>query len=91
VNECRLEERELVQPDTVVDQEIELLVANLIGPGIRRDGFPDDGDPVSAQAAFEQLGFETQATSQSIEDVGERIDGTKSSHGGIIARTSWKV
>ena len=46
VNECRLEERELVHPDTVVDQEIELLIANVVGPGIRCDGLPDDGDPV---------------------------------------------
>jgi hypothetical protein len=91
VNECRLEERELVQPNTVVDQEIELLVANLVRPGIRCDGFPDDGDPVPTQAAFEQLGFETQATSQPFEDAGDRIDGTKSAHGGIIAKTSWKV
>jgi len=91
VNKCRLEERELVQPDTVVDQKIELLVANLVRPGIRCDGFPDDGDPVPAQAAFEQLGFETQATSQPFEDAGERIDGTESAHGGSIAKTSWKV
>ena len=47
LNQCRLEERELVQPDAVVDQEIEFLVANLVGPGIRRDGFPNDRDPVS--------------------------------------------
>jgi hypothetical protein len=80
-----------VQPDTVVDQEIELLVANLVGPGIRCDGFPDDGDPVPAQAAFEQLGFETKATSQPFEDAGDRIDGTNYSHCGIIAKTSWKV
>jgi hypothetical protein len=91
VKECRLEERELVQPDTVVDQEIELLVANLVRPGIRRDRLSDDGYPVPAQAAFEQLGFETQATSQPCEDDGDRIDGTKSAHGGIIAKTSWKV
>jgi hypothetical protein len=71
-----------------VHQEIEFLVANLVGPGIRRDGFPDDGDPVPAQAAFEQLGFETKATSQSFEDARERIDGTESAHGGIIAKTA---
>ena len=88
VNECRLEERELVQPDTVVDQEIEFLVANLVRPGIRCDGFPDDGDPVPAQTAFEQLGFETKATSQPFEDAGDRIDATKSVHGGIIAKTA---
>jgi hypothetical protein len=88
VNECRLKKRELVQPDTVVDQKIELLVANLVGPGIRCDGFPDDGDPVPAQAAFEQLGFETQATSQPFEDAGERINGTKSAHGGSISKTN---
>jgi hypothetical protein len=86
LKECRLQERELVQPDTVVHQEIEFLVANLVGPGIRRDGFPDNRDPVPAQAVFEQLGFETQATSQSFEDAGERIDGTGSAHGGIIAK-----
>jgi hypothetical protein len=91
VNECRLEDRELVEPDTVLDQEIEFLVANLVGPGIRRHRFPDDGYPVPAQAAFEQLGFETQATSQHLEDAGDRIDGTKSAHGGSIAKTSWKV
>jgi hypothetical protein len=86
VNERRLEERELVQPDTVVDQEIELLVANLVGPGIRRDGFPDDSDPVPPKPAFEQLGFKTQATSQPFEDSGDRINRTKSAHGGIIAK-----
>jgi len=88
VKECRLEERELVQPDTVVNQKIELLVANLVGPGIRCDGFSDDGDPVPTQAAFEKLGFETQATSQPFEDAGDRIDGTKSAHGGIIAKNA---
>ncbi|OAI45249.1 hypothetical protein AYO43_08425 [Nitrospira sp. SCGC AG-212-E16] len=77
-----------MQPDTVVHQEIEFLVANLVGPGIRRDGFPDDGNPIPAQAAFEQLGFETQATSQPFEDARERIDGTESAHGGIIAKTA---
>jgi hypothetical protein len=74
-----------------VDQEIEFLVTNLVRPGIRRDRLPDDGDPVPAQAVFEQLGFEPQATSQPFEDAGDRIDGTKSAHGGIIAKTSWKV
>jgi hypothetical protein len=88
VKECRLEERELVQPDTVVYQEIELLVANLVRPGIRRDRLSDDRDPVPAQAVFEQLGFESQATSQPFEDAGERIEGTKSTHGGIIAKTA---
>jgi hypothetical protein len=71
-----------------VHQEIEFLIANLVGPGIRRDGFPDDGDPIPAQAAFEQLGFETQTTSQSFEDAGKRIDGTGSAHGGIITKTA---
>jgi len=71
-----------------VDQEIEFLVANLVRPGIRRDRLPNDGDPVPAQAAFEQLGFETQATSQPFEDAGDRIDGTKSAHGGIIAKNA---
>jgi hypothetical protein len=77
-----------VQPDTVVDQEIEFLIANLVGPGIRCDGFPDDGDPVPLQAAFEQFGLEPKATSHPFEDAGERIDGSKSAHGSIIAKTS---
>jgi hypothetical protein len=68
VNECRLEEGELVQPDTVVDNEIEFFVANLVRPGIRCDRFPDNGDPVPAQAAFEHLRFEAQATSHPFED-----------------------
>jgi hypothetical protein len=59
-----------------VDQEIELFIANMVWPGVRCDGFPDNGDPIPAQAAFEQLGFETQATSQPFEDAGDRIDGT---------------
>ncbi|HWI69864.1 MAG TPA: hypothetical protein VNS88_16065 [Nitrospiraceae bacterium] len=78
----------MVQPDTVVDQQIEFLVANLVWPGIRRSGLPDDGDPIPAQAAFEQLGFEPKATSQSFEDARERIDGTDSAHGSIIAKTA---
>jgi hypothetical protein len=77
-----------VQPNTVVDAEIEFLVANLVGPSIRRGGFPDDGDPVPAQAVFQQFGFESQATSQSFEDAGERVGGTGSAHGGIITKTA---
>jgi len=67
-----------VHPDTVVDQEIKFLVANLIGPSIRRNGFSDDRDPVSAQAVFEQLGLEPKATSHPFEDARERVDGTDS-------------
>jgi hypothetical protein len=88
LNKRRLEERELVQPDTVADQEVELLIANLVGPGVRGDGFPDDRDPVPAHAVFEQLGFKAQATSHPFEDAGERVDGTDSTHGGIIAKNS---
>ena len=88
LNQCRFEECELVQPDTVVDQEIKFLVANLVGPGIRCHRLSDDGDPVPPQAVFEQLGLEPKATSHPFEDVGERIDRRKSTHGGIIAKTS---
>jgi len=52
VYECRLEEGELMQPYTVVDNEIEFFVANLVRPGIGCDRFSDNGDPVPAQAAF---------------------------------------
>jgi hypothetical protein len=63
-----------VQPDTVVDQEIEFLVANLVGPGIRCHRLSDNGDPVTPQAVFEQLGLEPKATSYPFEDAGKRID-----------------
>jgi hypothetical protein len=63
-----------VQPDTVVYDEIEFLVANLVGPGIRCHGLSDDGDPVPAQAVFEQLGLEPKATSHPFEDAGKRIN-----------------
>jgi hypothetical protein len=77
-----------MQPYTVVDNEIEFFVANLVRPGIGRDRFPDNGDPVPAQATFEDLRFEAQATSQPFEDAGNRIDGTKSTHGDIIAKAA---
>jgi hypothetical protein len=77
-----------VHPNTVVDEEIEFLIANLVGPGVRRNGFPDDGDPIPAQAVFEQLGLETKAASHPFEDAGERIDGTGPTHGGIIAKAA---
>jgi hypothetical protein len=80
-----------VQPDAVADQEVEFFIANLVGPGIRSDGFSNDGDPVPAHAVFEQLGFKTQATSQPFEDAGERVDGTDSAHGGIIAKTALAI
>ena len=76
-----------MQPDTIVDQEIEFLVANLVGPSIRCHRFPDDRDPVSAQAVFNQLGLEPKATSHPFEDAGERINGTNPAHGDIIAKT----
>jgi hypothetical protein len=88
LKECRLQECELMQPNTVVDEEIEFLVADLVRPGVRRNGFPDDGDPIPAQAVFEQLGLETQAASHPFENAGERIDGTRSTHGGIIAKAA---
>jgi hypothetical protein len=74
LNQCRLKECELVQPYTVVDQEIEFLVANLVGPGIRCHGLSDDGEPIPPQAVFEQLGLEPKATSHPFEDAGKRID-----------------
>jgi hypothetical protein len=91
LNKCRLEKGELVHPDTVVDQEIELLVANLVGPRIRRDRVSDDRYPVPLQAVFEQLGLESKATSHPFEDAGKRIDGTNSAHGGIIAKTAMAI
>jgi hypothetical protein len=80
-----------VQPDAVADQEVELFIADLVGPGIRSDGFSNDGDPVPARAVFEQLGFKTQTTSHPFEDAGERVDGAESSHGGIIAKTALAI
>ncbi len=74
-----------------MDQEIEFLVANLVGPSIRRDRVSDDRYPVPLQAAFEQLGLDPQATSQPLEDAGERVDGTDSTHSGIIAKTDVAV
>jgi hypothetical protein len=87
----RFQKRELMHPDTVVHQQVEFFVANLVGPGVRCNGFTDDGSPVAAYAVFEQLGFEAQTTSQPFEDARERIQGTESAHGGILAKTSWKV
>jgi hypothetical protein len=71
-----------------MDDEIEFFVANLVRPGIGCDRFPDNGDPVPAQAAFEHLRFEAQATSHPFEDAGNRIDGTQSTHGDIIAKAA---
>jgi hypothetical protein len=88
VYECRLEEGKLMQPYTVVNNEIEFFVANLVRPGIGCDRFPDNGDPVPAQAAFEHLRFEAQAASHPFEDARKRIDGTKSAHGDIIAKAA---
>jgi hypothetical protein len=69
-----------------VDQEIEFLVANMVGPGIRCYRVSDDGEPVPLQAVFEHLGLEPKATSHPFEYAGKRIDGTKSTHGAIIAK-----
>jgi len=88
VYKCRLEEGELMQPYTVVDNEIEFFVANLVRPGIGCNRFSDNGDPVPAQAAFEHLQFEAQTASQPFEDAGKRIDGTMSAHGDIIAKAA---
>lgn len=60
----RFQERELLKPDGIRHDEIELFGAQLGGPGMRGDGFSDDVAPLLLQAQFNQVGFQSQPLGQ---------------------------
>jgi hypothetical protein len=42
-----------LEPDGILDGQIQLFETNLGGPGMRSDGFTDEVVPVTLQAEFE--------------------------------------
>ncbi|HSN04387.1 MAG TPA: hypothetical protein VLS44_05350 [Nitrospira sp.] len=65
------QERELLKPDGIRDDEVELFGAKLSGPGVRRDGLPDDLAPLLLQTQFHQVGLETQPLGEPRENGAE--------------------
>lgn len=55
-----LEERELLQPDRIPDDEIEFFETNLGRPGMRRRGLAHEVMPAMLQPKFQQSGFQTE-------------------------------
>lgn len=51
------EERQLLEPHRVVDEDIQFLEPNLIGPRVCGDLVAHDLGPLTAQPQFEQLGL----------------------------------
>lgn len=78
--ERRLEEGELLEPDGILDGQIELFETDLGRPGMRSDGLTDEIVPVTLQAEFEESGFEAQALGESRKDRAGRIEGTGPGH-----------
>ena len=69
-----LQKDELLQPDGVPDNEVQFLEADLRGPRMRADGFPDDVTPLLLEPQFEQMGLQPKPFRQTREDGAERIE-----------------
>jgi hypothetical protein len=78
--ERRLEEGELLEPDGILDGQIQLFETNLGRPGMRCDGFTDEVVPLTLQAEFEESGIEPQSLGESREDRTERVKWTGAGH-----------
>jgi hypothetical protein len=60
LQERRFEERQLLQPDGISDDQVELFEANLGRPGMGRHGLAHDVTPAMLQAKFQQSRFKTK-------------------------------
>ena len=65
------QERELLEPHGVPDDQRELLETNLRRPGVGSDRFPDNVAPLVLQAEFEESGFEAQAFGEAVKNGAE--------------------
>jgi hypothetical protein len=65
------QERELLEPHGVPDDQRELLETNVRRPGVRPNRFPDDVAPLMLQAEFKESGFETQSLGEAVKNGAE--------------------
>jgi hypothetical protein len=58
--ECGFEERELLQPDGISDDQVKFFEANLGRPRVGSHGFADDLMPATLQAEFNEPRFKSK-------------------------------
>jgi hypothetical protein len=66
VKQVLFQERELLKPDRMPDMDHQLLESDVLRPRVRGNLFTDDVDPLTAEARFQEMGFETQPASQAL-------------------------
>lgn len=80
----RLQERELLQPDRISDDQIEFLEPDLRRPGVGTDRLADDISPLLLEAHFEEMGLKPEPFGKSREDRAEGLERTWCAHGRIL-------
>jgi hypothetical protein len=62
------QERQLLEPHGVPDDQRELLETNVRRPGVGPDRFPDDVAPLMLQAELQESGFEAQPLGKAVKN-----------------------
>ena len=60
-----LQERELLHPNGISDDQMQFLEPDLTGPGVGTDGLADDLSPLLLEAKFEKMGLKPEPLGQS--------------------------
>jgi len=79
-HQSRFEEGQLLKPNGIPDDQIQLFESNLNRPGVGRHGFTDDLTPSMLQAKFNQSRFQSEALGQTGQNSAERIECAGASH-----------
>jgi hypothetical protein len=72
-DERRLQERQLLQPDGVPDDQVEFFEPNMSGPRVRSDRFADNVPPLLLETKFEEVRLQSETFGQAGQDGAERI------------------
>lgn len=58
--ERRLQKRQLLEPDGILDEQIEFVEADLDGPGVRADRLSDENRPLLLDPHLDEPGLQTE-------------------------------
>ncbi|HSA87893.1 MAG TPA: hypothetical protein VLE46_17085 [Nitrospira sp.] len=78
--ERRFEERQLLHPNGISDDQVELFEANLSRPRMGSHGLAHDVAPATLQTEFQQSRFKAEPLGKSGKDAAEGIGSTGAGH-----------
>jgi hypothetical protein len=69
-----------LEPDGILNRQVELLEANLGRPGMRSDGLADEVSPLALQTELKKPGFKAEPFGETRENRTGRIKRTGAGH-----------